>query len=104
MQESARAAQSYLWSHAQVHIDPSMFKNYSVHLHAGRRIRKMDQAPSHDHGSAGILTGRRVRPDTSMTGEITLSGLCFRSGIKERSGRIPGGVRRIILLLLTKPM
>src|SRR5205814_8952419 len=34
MQESARAAQSYLWSHAQdFGIDPSMFRDYGVHLH-----------------------------------------------------------------------
>src|SRR5438309_718788 len=34
MQESARAAQSYLWSHAQeFQIDPAMFRDYGVHLH-----------------------------------------------------------------------
>src|SRR5437762_2660128 len=34
MQESARAARSYLWAHAQeFSIDPNMFKNYGVHLH-----------------------------------------------------------------------
>ncbi len=34
MQESARAAQSYLWSHAsEFGINPEMFKDYGVHLH-----------------------------------------------------------------------
>jgi ATP-dependent Lon protease len=34
MQESARAAQSYLWSHAtEFGIDPEIFKGYGVHLH-----------------------------------------------------------------------
>ncbi len=34
MQESARAAQSYLWSHAtEFGIEPEMFKDYGVHLH-----------------------------------------------------------------------
>ena len=34
MQESARAAQSYLWSHAnEFGIAAEMFKNYGVHLH-----------------------------------------------------------------------
>src|SRR6266404_267870 len=34
MQESARAAQSYLWSHAEEFgINPEMFKEYGVHLH-----------------------------------------------------------------------
>jgi ATP-dependent Lon protease len=39
MQESARAARSYLWSHAsEFGIDPQMFKNYGMHVHvpAGR--------------------------------------------------------------------
>src|SRR5262249_55057265 len=34
MQESARAAQSYLWAHAQdFGINPAMFREYGVHLH-----------------------------------------------------------------------
>jgi ATP-dependent Lon protease len=34
MQESARAARSYLWSHAaEFGIEPQMFKNYGVHVH-----------------------------------------------------------------------
>src|SRR5204863_271132 len=34
MQESARAAQSYLWSHAaEFGIDPLIFKEFGVHLH-----------------------------------------------------------------------
>src|SRR5256712_3492125 len=42
MQESARAAQSYLWSHAEeFNINPEMFKEYGVHLHVpARAIRK----------------------------------------------------------------
>src|SRR3989440_1023073 len=49
MQESARAAQSYLWSHAQdFGIDPSMFRDYGVHLHVpAGAIRK-------DGPSAGV--------------------------------------------------
>src|SRR6185437_5749743 len=71
MQESARAAQSFLWSHAdQFGISPDMFKEYGVHLHVpAGAIRK-------DGPSAGVTitaalaslyTGRRVRPDTAMT-------------------------------------
>jgi ATP-dependent Lon protease len=103
MQESARAAQSYLWSHAEEFgINPEMFKEYGVHLHVpAGAIRK-------DGPSAGVTitaalaslyTGRRVRPDTSMTGEITLSGLVFPvGGIKDKIlAAHRAGIHRIIL-------
>src|SRR5947208_10923685 len=103
MQESARAAQSYLWSHAQdFGIDPSMFKNYGVHLHV------LAGAIPKDGPSAGVTitaalaslySGRRVRPDTAMTGEITLSGLVFPvGGLKEKIlAAHRAGIRRILL-------
>src|SRR5438046_2625824 len=103
MQESARAAQSYLWSHAnEFGIGPDMFKDYGVHLPVpAGSIRK-------DGPSAGVTitaalaslyTGRRVRPDTAMTGEITLSGLVFPvGGIKEKIlAAHRAGIHRIIL-------
>src|SRR3989454_5440247 len=103
MQESARAAQSYLWSHAdEFGINPEMFKEYGVHLHVpAGAIRK-------DGPSAGVTitaalaslyTGRRVRPDPAMTGEITLSGLVFPvRGIKEKIlAAHRAGIHRIIL-------
>jgi ATP-dependent Lon protease len=103
MQESARAAQSYLWSHAQEFgIDPSMFKNYGVHLHVPAGAIPKD-GPSAGvtitAALASLYTGRRVRPDTSMTGEITLSGLVFPvGGIKEKVlAAHRAGIHRIIL-------
>ena len=103
MQESARAAQSYLWSHAdEFGIPLEMFKEYGVHLHVpAGAIRK-------DGPSAGVTitaalaslyTGRRVRPDTAMTGEITLSGLVFPvGGMKEKVlAAHRAGIHRILL-------
>jgi ATP-dependent Lon protease len=105
MQESARAARSYLWSHAaEFGIDPEMFRGYGVHLHVPAGAIPKD-GPSAGvtitSALASLYTGRRVRPDTSMTGEITLSGLVFPvGGIKEKVlAAHRAGIRRIILPL-----
>ncbi|MDX6712170.1 MAG: ATP-dependent Lon protease [Blastocatellia bacterium] len=103
MQESARAARSYLWSHAaEFGIKTEMFRGYGVHLHVPAGAIPKD-GPSAGvtmtAALASLYTGRRVRPDTSMTGEITLSGLVFPvGGIKEKIlAAYRAGIRRIIL-------
>jgi ATP-dependent Lon protease len=103
MQESARAAQSYLWSHAaEFGIEPDIFKNFGVHLHVPAGAIPKD-GPSAGvtitSALASLYTGRRVRPDTAMTGEITLSGLVFPiGGVKEKvMAAHRAGIRRIIL-------
>jgi ATP-dependent Lon protease len=103
MQESARAAQSYLWSHAtEFGIDPEIFRGYGVHLHVPAGAIPKD-GPSAGvtitAALASLYTGRRVRPDTAMTGEITLSGLVFPvGGIKEKVlAAHRAGIRRILM-------
>src|SRR5438270_3811030 len=103
MQESARAARSYLWSHAtEFGIDTEMFKDYGVHLHVPAGAIPKD-GPSAGvtitSALASLYTGRRVRPDTAMTGEITLSGLVFPvGGIKEKVlAAHRAGIHRILL-------
>jgi len=103
MQESARAAQSYLWSHAaEFGIEPGIFKEFGVHLHVPAGAIPKD-GPSAGvtitSALASLYTGRRVRPDTAMTGEITLSGLVFPiGGVKEKVlAAHRAGIRRIIL-------
>ncbi|HYP00181.1 MAG TPA: endopeptidase La, partial [Pyrinomonadaceae bacterium] len=103
MQESARAARSYLWSHAaEFGIQPEMFKSYGVHLHVPAGAIPKD-GPSAGvaitAALASLMTGRRVSHNTSMTGEITLSGLVFPvGGIKEKVlAAHRAGIRRIIL-------
>ena len=103
MQESARAAQSYLWSHAaEFGIEPQIFKDFGVHLHVPAGAIPKD-GPSAGvtitSALASLYTGRRVRPDTAMTGEITLSGLVFPiGGVKEKVlAAHRAGIRRIIL-------
>ena len=103
MKESAQAARSYLWSHAaEFGIDPEMIKNNGVHLHVPAGAIPKD-GPSAGvtmaSALASLYTGKKVRSDTAMTGEITLSGLVFPvGGIKEKVlAAHRAGVRRIIL-------
>src|ERR1044071_3005467 len=103
MQESARAARSYLGAHAaEFGIDSEMFKGYGVHLHVPAGAIPKD-GPSAGvtitAALASLYTGRRVRPDTAMTGEITLSGLVFPvGGVKKKVlSAHRAGIRRIIL-------
>ncbi len=103
MKESAQAARSYLWSHAsEFDIDPEMIKKDGVHLHVPAGAIPKD-GPSAGvtmaSALASLYTGRKVRTDTAMTGEITLSGLVFPvGGIKEKVlAAHRAGIRRIIL-------
>jgi ATP-dependent Lon protease len=103
MKESAQAARSYLWSHAaDFGIDPEVIKSNGIHLHVPAGAIPKD-GPSAGvtmaSAMASLFTGRRVRSDTAMTGEITLSGLVFPvGGIKEKVlAAHRAGIRRIIL-------
>jgi ATP-dependent Lon protease len=103
MQESARAARSYLWAHAEsMGLDISRFKRNGVHIHVP------SGAIPKDGPSAGITiatalasayVGKVVRSDTAMTGEISLSGLVLPvGGIKEKVlAAHRAGIKRIIL-------
>lgn len=103
MQESARAARSYLWSHAEsMGLDISRFKRNGIHIHVP------SGAIPKDGPSAGITMvtalasayeGKAVRSDTAMTGEISLSGIVLPvGGIKEKVlAAHRAGITRIIL-------
>ena len=103
MKESAQAARSYLWSHAaEFGINPDTIKQNGVHVHVPAGAIPKD-GPSAGvtmaSAMASLYTGRKVRFDTAMTGEITLSGLVFPvGGVKEKvMAAQRAGIRRIIL-------
>ncbi len=103
MQESARAAQSYVWAHAeQLGIAIGKLKEAGVHIHVPAGAVPKD-GPSAGVAMvtalASLFTGRPARSDTAMTGEITLTGLVLPiGGVKEKVlGARRVGIRRVIL-------
>jgi ATP-dependent Lon protease len=89
MQESAKAARSYIWSHADdFDIDPRLFKDAGVHVHVPAGAIPKD-GPSAGVTMATALTSLYTklpaRSDVAMTGEITLTGLVLPiGGVKEK--------------------
>jgi ATP-dependent Lon protease len=104
MQESAKAAHSYLWSHAGPAgfdcID--LFEKNGVHVHVPAGATPKD-GPSAGvaivSALASLCSGRPLRSDTAMTGEITLSGLVFPvGGIKGKLlAARRAGIKRVVL-------
>jgi ATP-dependent Lon protease len=103
MKESAQAALSWVRAHAgDLGIDPEEFAKSEVHLHVPAGATPKD-GPSAGVAMAAALaslfSGRPVRTDLAMTGEITLRGRVLPvGGIKEKVlGAVRAGIRSVIL-------
>jgi ATP-dependent Lon protease len=103
MRESAETALSYLRVHAaRLGIDPRVFRENEIHIHFPAGAMKKD-GPSAGItvlvALASLLSGRSVRGDLSMTGEVTLRGQVLPvGGVKDKIlAAHRAGIREVIL-------
>ena len=103
MQESAKAARSYIWAAAEdLHIDRNAIEESGVHIHVPAGAVPKD-GPSAGITMATALASayseKMVRDDIAMTGELTLSGLVLPvGGIREKIlAAHRSGIRHVIL-------
>jgi ATP-dependent Lon protease len=101
MKESAAAALSYVKTR-DGEVPENFFREHDVHIHVPAGAIPKD-GPSAGITMATALasraTGRAVRPDTAMTGEITLTGQVLPiGGLKEKAlAAQRAGINRLII-------
>jgi len=103
MKESAEIALSYLRAHGKKYkIKPDFFSKNEVHIHVPEGATPKD-GPSAGvtmaTSLASLLSGRKVRNDVAMTGEITLRGAVLPiGGLREKiTAAVRANIKEIII-------
>ena len=103
MRESAQAALTLVKAQAaSLHVEAGLIEKSDIHIHVPAGATPKD-GPSAGVAMfmalASLLTGRTIRSDTAMTGEISLRGLVLPvGGIKEKVVAAAGaGLKRVML-------
>jgi ATP-dependent Lon protease len=103
MKESAQAALSIVKNRrAELGVDAGVFEKTDIHIHVPAGATPKD-GPSAGVAMfmalASLMTGRTIRSDTAMTGEISLRGLVLPvGGIKEKViAAASAGIKRVML-------
>jgi ATP-dependent Lon protease len=103
MKESAQAALTCVRSDSlRLNIDPALWSSSAIHIHVPAGAVPKD-GPSAGvtmaTALASLMTGRDVRHDVAMTGEITLRGKVLPvGGIKEKMlGAHRAGIRTVLI-------
>jgi len=105
MKESAQAALSYVrghWRDLAADLDESWFAEREIHIHVPAGAVPKD-GPSAGVAMtvalASLISGRPVRNDVAMTGEVTLTGQVLPiGGLKEKSlAAQRAGIKRVIV-------
>ncbi len=103
MVESAKAAISYIRKNAEkLGIDPQFYKNKDIHIHATEAATKKDgpsAGVSMVTATVSALSGKKIRHDVAMTGEISILGRVFAIGaVKEKTmAAYANGIKTVIL-------
>jgi ATP-dependent Lon protease len=103
MNESAQAAHSWAWAHAeQLGLDPEWFATNDVHVHAPAGAQPKDGPSAGITIAAAIVSiasGRLVSHEVALTGEITLSGQVLQiGGVREKVlAAQRAGVKKVVL-------
>jgi len=109
MQESARAAVSYIRAQAaELRVSPEFLDHYDLHIHVPAGAIPKDGPSAGVTMATAIVSAARnqpVREDVAMTGEITLSGLVLPvGGIREKAlAARRYGIKQFILPARNEP-